>query len=429
MTGLRSQRSFGLVKLQSLVVFMILVLQVAVNELVDCSSPPREYEWPAIQWACRPFLIDAEAEIHPLQERTRNLCLKLRGGRLGGGSGGKGQQGGSSAVLGAPINNNKNVTEGRSIVVDKSISDNDDNETLSALLLSAVDYGDDESVSSSDDSTASELPFRSEFVAAAAPPKAVLDAYTFSFFKEKDGSESDPDGIPRRYMKMQNNKRDAAKKAMEATLAWRDEHDVNTILARPHPTFDVCKKVFPHYFCGRDNTNHVILLQRPGLIDLHMAKANGLTGEMLLFHYVYEMEYLWHIIEPHPDATMTSVVDLTGLNISVLRRTDLMRVVNLFVTTMDAHFPLRSHRTLLINAPKWFGAIYKLISPLLRESTKQKIQILSKGKKQEEVLQKLMADCPVPTGKNKLDEIPSSEMETEMRNFVSVADPVHTGIL
>jgi hypothetical protein len=180
--------------------------------------------------------------------------------------------------------------------------------------------------------------------------------------------------------------------------------------------------VFPHYFCGHDDTNHPILLQRPGLINLPLARANGLTGEDLLFHYVFEMEYLWQVVEKdNPDATMTSIIDLTGLNISLLRKAELLKVVQMFCTTMDAHFPQRSHRTLLINAPKWFGAIYKLISPLLRESTKQKIKILSKGKKQDEALNGLLSECPITNGQS-IEEMPPSDMEVDLRSFVSLFD-------
>jgi hypothetical protein len=243
--------------------------------------------------------------------------------------------------------------------------------------------------------------------------------YSFSLFQEGDGSKEDPDGIPTRFMTMQGGRREQAKKALDVTLTWRKEHDIDTILARPHDKFDLCKKVFPHYFCGRDETNHVILLQRPGLIDLKIAHANDLSGDDLLYHYIYEMEYLWQVLEPAPNGTMTSIIDLTGLNLSVLRKRELMSVVQKFCSTMDAHFPTRSHKMLLINAPKWFGALYKIISPILRESTKKKISILSKGDAQDEALKQLLSECPI-TDEEKVNEIPPSQMEQELRDFVSL---------
>eukprot|EP00980_Cylindrotheca_fusiformis_P013014 scaffold3250_cov105-Cylindrotheca_fusiformis.AAC.4 len=119
-------------------------------------------------------------------------------------------------------------------------------------------------------------------------PKPEIDfsisPYAFTLFQENDGSEADPDRIPRRYLQMQNQRRDDAKRAVEATLKWRKENGIDTILARPHSKFDVCKKIFPHYFCGRDDSGHIILLQRPGLIDLSIgASENGISGEDLLY--------------------------------------------------------------------------------------------------------------------------------------------------
>jgi len=220
---------------------------------------------------------------------------------------------------------------------------------------------------------------------------------------------------------MQLQNRENAKKALDATVHWREEHDINTILARPHTKFDICKRVFPHYFCGRDDTDHVILFQRPGLIDLSMAMANGLSGDDLLFHYVYVMEYLWQILEPTADKTMTSIIDLTGINMSILAKPELLKIVQKFCSVMDAHFPQRSHKTLLINSPRWFGAIYKLISPLLRESTKQKIFIHSKGKSQDDALQSLLP----PQSSFNQDDVgelsnipPPADMEDDLRAFV-----------
>lgn len=73
--------------------------------------------------------------------------------------------------------------------------------------------------------------------------------YAFSLYQNDDGSRDDPDGIPARYMQMQGGKRENAKKALDLTLEWRKEHDIDTILARPHDKFDICKRVFPHCKC------------------------------------------------------------------------------------------------------------------------------------------------------------------------------------
>jgi hypothetical protein len=408
--------------------FVAMVLLV----LLGCTEAHRfeAYDLPAIQWACEPFLeanqnIEVNHNDHPMKEKTRELCMKLRGGK-----------GTDDNVI---VIDEKNV-EGTAEISNSSMEESnitflerekksytetdstksDDSSIASSSYETEELNGDDRDATTigEDDSPSDER----NYVPSAAPTSASTDSKTefkYSVFQEGDGHETDPDGIPSRYLKMQNDRRDLAKAALEKTIEWRKANEIDTILARPHPKFDVSKAVFPHYFCGRDDTQHVILLQRPGLMNVKLAHKNNLSGEDLLLHYIYVMEYLWRIVDPSPVATMTSIIDLTEMNISILRKREQLRIGTLFLSTMDAHFPQRSHQTYLINAPKWFGALYKLASPLLRESTKQKIHILSKGKEQDEVLKHLLQDCPIPEGE-KHENVPAGIMEEELRNFVSL---------
>jgi len=420
-------------------IFMTLALQIVVIKfvvVVDAGSPPKKlyfdvYNLQAIQWACEPFFeLKYIEQLHPVQEETRNICLKLRAGKL------EQDNSGNDGVL-----ETDNVTELPTVVVEEEVeveveeeeefltASTDVTTTTStpAEMVTSEDFETETSDEIGKDQSKDELevlPSEEEDKKESlnnvnegtqSDRSSNSENYRFSVLQKNDGHETDPDGIPTRYMVMQNNRRDLAKAALKKTLEWRKEHDIDTILARPHPTFDISKKVFPHYFCGRDDTNHVILLQRPGLMNVKLAHKNGLTGEGLLHHYVYVMEYLWRLVDSTPDATMTSILDLTEMNMSVLRG-EQFRIGSLFLSTMDAHFPQRSHKTLLINAPKWFNVLYKIASPMLRESTKQKIQILSKGKEQDEILQQLLSECPIPSGTTH-ENVPPGIMEEELRNF------------
>jgi CRAL/TRIO domain len=146
---------------------------------------------------------------------------------------------------------------------------------------------------------------------------------------------------------------------------------------------------------------------------------------------------LWQIVEKdRPLATMTNIIDLYGLNLSVLRQGDIISFLKIFVKTMDSHFPQRANLTLVVNAPKWFHLLYKLLSPLLRETTKEKIRIHSNGKEQDNALrQQLDDDCiaalpksfwsdtPRTTSKNDEETIPfMSQLEQDLHEFVSKND-------
>mmetsp|Transcript_29789 Transcript_29789/g.43359 ORF Transcript_29789/g.43359 Transcript_29789/m.43359 type:complete len:417 (+) Transcript_29789:141-1391(+) len=249
---------------------------------------------------------------------------------------------------------------------------------------------------------------------------------TFYASKYGDGSESDPDGLPTRFLKMQKGCRKKAKEAFDATVAWRNEYDINNILRRSNPNFDACKAVAPHYFPGRDPHNNIIFVQRPGMLDMERAQRNDVTLEDLAMHYVYIVEYCWNLIEPGPpDGIMTNVIDMSGMTLKMIRGKTTMKFAKKLTGIMSANYPSRSFKTLIINAPHWFSTLYKMMSPLLRESTKAKIQIHCGGEKQDAALCKVLGDSvPAELLITPKDEVsdgptpgPNSSIEQEMRSF------------
>ena len=240
---------------------------------------------------------------------------------------------------------------------------------------------------------------------------------TFSATKPFDGSAEDPDGIPTRFMQMKKDNREEAKEAFELHLEWRKEHGIDSILSQPHPRFDVCKALVPAYFAGRDASGNVIFVQRPAgmrvlvfsipsrdcpiivfphhltAIDFEMMNNNNSSIDELLRHYMYTMEYCWNILEPGPpEGVMTSVVDMKGMRFRMMKNQEYIGFGKKFVSMMSNNYPGRSYKTLIINAPTWFHALYKIFKPLLRESTRQKIAILKAGEDQDNALKLYLGD-------------------------------------
>jgi len=220
-------------------------------------------------------------------------------------------------------------------------------------------------------------------------PKSTLpdiDSLIFRARKPGDGSESDPDQLPSRFLMMQKGNREKAKVAFEHHLQWREEHQVDDILKRPHPKFDLCKSMFPVYIPGLDQQNHIVVVQRVGLIDKEYGNKHGISGDDLIMHYIYMVEYCWNILDSAPGAVMTTVMDLKGVRMKTIRDGQIRGFLNKFVGTMSNNYPNRSNKTLIINAPHWINTAYRLVKPLLRSSTRAKISILNGGKVQDQML-------------------------------------------
>lgn len=126
---------------------------------------------------------------------------------------------------------------------------------------------------------------RQHMVERTSAPKSNNEAFVFSLYQPGDGHETDEDGIPQRYLNMHNGKRELSKASLESTLDWRREQNIDTLLHDPHEHYDIAKTVFPHYFAGRDRENHVVFVQRPGMLSMELAKTNGLSKEALLRTY------------------------------------------------------------------------------------------------------------------------------------------------
>lgn len=243
----------------------------------------------------------------------------------------------------------------------------------------------------------------------------------FAATREGDGSESDPDGLPSRFLRMQKGNREKAKAAFIATVKWRDEYFVNSILDRPYSKYDVLKRIFPVYIPGRDSSNNIVVVQRPGLIDYELGHKNNVTGDDLLMHYVYICEYCWNILEPGPpEGVMTTVMDCKNIYFSTYTDPEQRYFLKKFVKMMSDHYPQRSYKTLIINAPSWANMAFKLVKPLLRETTKKKITILNGGKEQDKVLIEILGRDAVP--KELLQDPSSLEDEEESDGVISKID-------
>ena len=74
---------------------------------------------------------------------------------------------------------------------------------------------------------------------------------------------------------------------------------------------------------------------------------------------------------------------------------------------IDAHYPTRAYKTYMVNAPGWFNTAYKIISPIMRETTKEKIVLFSADKEQNEALEEaIMVEYDAHA--SKLQEIAAS---------------------
>ena len=104
---------------------------------------------------------------------------------------------------------------------------------------------------------------------------------------------------------------------------------------------------------------------------------------------------------------------------------DTLKLMRAMMAIMQAHCPERSEKLFVVNAPRWFASMWRVVSPLLDPNTRKKIDIL--GKDFHAALFEWVAPDQVPAEMGGQDPTPfgQSPEEVAMRAHV---DAVASGL-
>ncbi len=250
--------------------------------------------------------------------------------------------------------------------------------------------------------------------------------YLVSFIKCESGRAEDasPDDediksrIPPTFMEAEKGNFENAEKRWHETLAWRRSVCADDALTTPHYTFDICKRFYPSAFHGTDKTGAVVYYEHLGKIDIEGLKAQGVTPELLGWHYVWQMEYLWTKISPSYDGRVTIILDMKGVHVGDIKG-EVSNFIRATVSMLERHYPARSDCIFILNVPWWFDMIWKLVKPLLSAGTRKKIFPREKSRVRDALLEAVDEDqLPQEYGGRSLHELFEHPMEINMRQHV-----------
>jgi len=171
---------------------------------------------------------------------------------------------------------------------------------------------------------------------------------------------------------------EAAAARWEATKRWRQAEGMDSILkTKPQPYFELIKKHYPHFWCGRARDGSLIYVERTGAIDTASLLAAGVTVPMLLEYYLFLAEYTWSVLCPHevgPLRESVAVFDLKGFKLSnvVGENWSFLRAAT---KLMGEHYPGRSSVILVVNVPAVFAYLWALVLPLLSEEHQRRVRL------------------------------------------------------
>ncbi|CAN0090374.1 unnamed protein product [Discosporangium mesarthrocarpum] len=224
------------------------------------------------------------------------------------------------------------------------------------------------------------------------------------------GSGLEP--MPMRFLLAENGDLEKAWARWAVTSAWRQEMTADHILSIPHHSFDQIKKHYKHCFHLSDHDGRLTYYERPGKSDLASLRREGIDKKQLLWHYIYCMEYLWQVLQPRQEQKLTIIIDLEGVGMRDLVG-DSVSFLKTTVGMMAKHYPQRSFKILILNAPSFFNSIFSLVKPMLNENTKKKIDVVPPHNMALEMLKTIPA-ASLPPEYGGSCEVPLMESQAEI---------------
>lgn len=161
-----------------------------------------------------------------------------------------------------------------------------------------------------------------------------------------------PIELPVRFLRAGKGDPTEGQRRYEATLQWREEHNINAILFEAHPNYEIIKKHYPHYFHLRGKQGEPVFFEQPPKTDLAALKAAGVTLPALVRHYTMVTEFQWQFLETNDFARSITVLDLEGIRLSDFVG-EVVEYVKLCSKFTGQHYPERAGHVIVINVPRW----------------------------------------------------------------------------
>jgi len=189
-----------------------------------------------------------------------------------------------------------------------------------------------------------------------------------------------------------------ATKRWRQSRAWRRRERVDLVLKEEQPFYDAIKEAYPHWLGGRSRRGELVYWERVGYVDADKLRKAGVTLEALLRHYVFLNEWTWRVLAPAAtghESYQIVVLDVQGVRLHHVGglRLEYLRAC---ADIAQLNYPDRTSKYVVVNAPSWFAAVWRVVEPMLHPDTRGRIAIYRPGKPSRDGLLDLIEPHHVP---------------------------------
>lgn len=207
-----------------------------------------------------------------------------------------------------------------------------------------------------------------------------------------------PEAIDPKFLSATKGDRVEAERRWSQSIAWRRKLRVDDILHERQPYFHLIKDAYPHWLGGRSRKNELVYWERPGYVDLEKLRNSGVTLEAMIRHYIFANEWTWRVLSPAsygPESFQVVVLDVAGIRLSDVTGLRL-EYFKTCAEIAQLSYPDRTSMYIVINAPGWLPAAYRVVEPFLSPETRRRVCIKSAGRPTTEKLLEVIPSDHIP---------------------------------
>eukprot|EP00798_Chlamydomonas_sp_ICE-L_P019437 gene19437-26095_t len=189
--------------------------------------------------------------------------------------------------------------------------------------------------------------------------------------------------VKARFLKLTKGNVHDAKPMAEATHKWRQDNNIDTFLTHRSvhtENFRFFQENLSHSLLRASKDGYVVQVIKAadfGKLSTAM-KERGLTHEDLALRFALLFEFSWSKLAPQPldSGRVVQMVDLKGITMSMALGEGLSCLKA--ITSITRHYPMRMHRTLMLNPPSYLNMAWSVIQKALDPVVAAKVKVANK---------------------------------------------------
>lgn len=209
-----------------------------------------------------------------------------------------------------------------------------------------------------------------------------------------------------RFLRARGGNASKAFTMIKATLAWRKEKNVETVIENtpsPNTIQSVVRRLTPNSLVGYDYEGCPVYVERTGMLQYGKFAEAGISHNMLVRAHLESIEYYTNVLMMEASVKcgrtvdkLVTIVDMSGVTFASLTP----GVISMFkaIAKIDSdNYPEIMKSVYIVNAPWGFSTIWSLLRSFLDERTANKVHVIAASENAADKLKQMMDIALLPS--------------------------------